>query len=246
MLSYEMQARQCPNCQKSFKVLASSDQTYCSKLCKNDLKGEKFIGNGKKVAPMKFTSSGQMIIDERKKEFSESNPLDLWQSYVDRARKIVRAMAKDRMELAKIAIQACEIKWGGGGHWTNHDDINTLKKFADEAGISYKTISGYVRAYRNVVEKLPEDVYDDTDYAALTRTSNAVNAKTPKEKVIEVYSKEVGRKLDYSVSLYTMTKRLKTASFWLESTDLRKFKKEDLVELKKVCSSINKKLSGFL
>lgn len=247
--SFSMDSRNCESCGRPFKVLKTSSQRHCSANCQfgNVKVGPmgSMIIDKKKRAPVKVTDSGIIYQENSFRDrptLGKKPEVDkLWLSYVERAKNIVRSMAKDRMDIAKCAIEACDLVHGGGAHWSKFEGVDTLKKFAEDVGISYKTLHNYVRTYRNVVLKVG-DIYDETDYASLVRTSNKVNADTPVEEIKKTYIKEKSRK-DASITLNTMVRKLRNVNFWFQTTDISKFDKEDLKQMRDICRDIDSRIS---
>lgn len=122
-----------------------------------------------------------------------------WARLVEAAKERLQRIAKTRMEIADLAIRACDIKHGGGDHWKGHAGVPTLQRFAEEAGISYKTLHTWVQVRRGVVEKLEPGAYQENNYKAAVATLEALpkpKAKAPPAIVRKIYDRETARKDD--------------------------------------------------
>lgn len=118
-----------------------------------------------------------------------------WDRLVAEAKERLSVVNKVRMEIADLAIQACDIRWGGGGHWSGYKNQGrTLKAFALEIGMAPKTLSEWVRIKRDIVSKLPKGLYDPRNHSAACRTLGKTTKKTPAEEVIQIYKNELERK----------------------------------------------------
>ncbi len=164
-----------------------------------------------------------------------------WVRYIEEARPWVKKLCSDRLEVAKIAIRACRIKQGGGAHWSKFEGVYTLKRFAEEVGVNYKTLSGWVSAYRNVISKLPEGVYVDGSFETIRRIRDKVTKKTPAAEVAALYHKELGTNRDRE-QLTRGLKRFRTLHYFVRhKADLEKMRTEtpdELALLERLCVEI--------
>lgn len=123
-----------------------------------------------------------------------------WNRLVSAAREKVLMISKARMDLADLALSACVLTHGGGGHWTQHEGKKTVISFARDIGINYKTLIEYIRLKKRIVSRLKPGSYDERNFAALCRTQISVQgikeADLTDEKVQENYDYEKTRKLE--------------------------------------------------
>lgn len=168
-----------------------------------------------------------------------------WRSYVERAAKVVSRMAQNRLEVATIALEACDIYQGGGAHWSGHEGIYTIKRFAEEIGINPKTLSNWVRTKRNVYDKLVQaghEVDVVRDWAAMTRTADTCTAKETPEQVKKKFGKIDPAKGPMNPEKYFIQglRRIRSLNYYLTEHKPKKkaFAPEDLKELKSACRSI--------
>lgn len=173
-------------------------------------------------------------------------PEDKWREYVNRAKSFVKQMNKLRMGVAKLALEACDIQWGGGGHWKKFEGQRTIKHFAEEIGVHHKTLCQWVAVRRDVVDKLPVGLYVEENYAAALRVRNKVKKSTPQKKVEELYETEIARGGD-SYILHQFIKRVKTGHYFItEKANYKKLAKDDLEELEQLCVGIVKRVRAEL
>jgi len=98
------------------------------------------------------------------------------------------------MFIAEMAVKACEIKHGGGGHWSNFVSQHTLKDFANEIGMHQKTLYEWVAAKRNVVDKLPPKLAVEADEADLEDLEIILNGAIDCVAYLKTYVKVRKRK----------------------------------------------------
>jgi len=169
-----------------------------------------------------------------------------WNKYVRAARVHVRSLNKHRMAIAELAIKACDIKWGGGGHWSGFKGQKTIKEFALAVGVHRKTLGEWVSVKRNVVDKLPKGIYIEEDYAALQRTKKKTNRGTPAAKVIDIYNQEISRGADAYVLAQVIKRTKSYHTFICVKGDLDRCDREELTELKSMVDEMSKRLGQHL
>lgn len=158
-----------------------------------------------------------------------------WARLVDAAKERLARIAKTRMEIADLAIRACDIKHGGGGHWSGHQGVQTLQAFATDVGMSYKTLHTWVQVRRGVVEKLKPATYQETNFKAASATLARLpspKAKAPPAVVRKIYKQEVERKADahHAKEAYDSLRSVlnKLTSGKLDVTKIRKEEANDI------------------
>lgn len=159
-----------------------------------------------------------------------------WNGLVAAARERLLAMAQARMEIAKLALKACSIIHGGGGHWSGFKGQKTLKSFAEDVGMCYKTLCNWVKIRQRVFDKLPDDVYDERNFGAATRTQDALRGVETKKlnpnKVAKTYQQELARKEDgHHVNAASKYSRTILNALNSRKLDVKKCKKQEVNEL---------------
>lgn len=123
-----MHERACVNCAKTYKVLQTSTQMTCSKQCQieAELDPQKRKLAVKQIATLKQKAKPDPRFHkpappkpEALKVVEPPPPSPLqeqeakWKRYVTEARQYVTSMNGHRLHIAKLALDACEIKQGG-------------------------------------------------------------------------------------------------------------------------------------
>ena len=168
-----------------------------------------------------------------------------WQEYVDRAKSYISKMAQHRLDIAMLALEVCDIRWGGGDHWANHEGTYTLKRFAEEIGLNPKTLSGWVRVKRNVIDKLieakePIDIV--TDWSALVRTADRTKHSASAQDVLKHF-KKWDKKKPFNQDRYTLSalRRFRSFEYFLHNkADPSKMSETDMDEMGSKIKSIQK------
>jgi len=196
----------------------------------------------KKVSRKKKSSKSRKQ-PAKKKEFSrehyarQKSAESKWAEYVNRAKTFVKKMNYHRMKVAELALEACEIKWGG-----SNVSGKTLRDFAREIGVHYKTLHRWVCLKRDVKDKLPEGMYREDDFMALQRTENKVRTNTNPEKVTEIYDRESSRS-QHQYILAQLIKRVKTGRYFIvHKAEFDRLGTDELEELKILCNDIRMKI----
>lgn len=117
-----------------------------------------------------------------------------WERCTEAAKKLFVSLVRKRLEIGRLASSVCDIKHGGGGHWSGYKGMKTLKDFSFETGICYKTLNTYTRVYKSVYSHIPEEHWDERNWGAALRTLRQVEKNKIKgDAVAEVYDKEKKR-----------------------------------------------------
>lgn len=173
-----------------------------------------------------------------------------WARLVKAARERLSSINKARMEVADYALEACTIRHGGGGHWNNFEGQTTLRRFAEEIGMSYKTLHTWVQIRKCVIAKLGHGEYDERLYGAAMRTLDRLGGEKKGDKanaspdnVRKIYDEEKNRKGDKHHILEAIA-NLKTVNnkFKNNLIDISKCRAEEVNELAHLCALIAKAL----
>lgn len=271
-LKITLETRNCPKCNRQFRVLPSSPQYVCSDECgrqvaRDNGQDTRFGFNKKKEAPLSLDEMERMADEaERKKKIKlsqikvekkvepvapvkkkEITPEEKWQSYISRAKRAVSDIAKARIDIADLAIEACDIIHGGGGHWSGHEGVYTLKRFSEDVGIPKKTLQNWVRV-RRLSLKL-NDFEPEKDWQALVLASGKLCADDSPEKIAKEFKKWRTKKDEFNQVAYLLqcSRRVKSTIYFLENKfEFREEDREALEELKMNCSRIVKLARSFV
>lgn len=71
---------------------------------------------------------------------------------VNEAKCLIQKIEAYQSKIAKLAVAACDIRHGG-----KSTNLYTLRDFAKDTGLPYKTLQNWVRVYRNVILRLPKE-----------------------------------------------------------------------------------------
>jgi len=183
-----LETRTC-GCGIVFKVLPDSKQYDCGRThCKHAKLPEE-----EKKKRIKASFRGTAVAVPETVYPSKISPTT-WDECVEAAKICVVRMGQYRMFIAEMAVKACEIKHGGGGHWSNFVSQHTLKDFANEIGMHQKTLYEWVAAKRNVVDKLPPKLAVEADEADLEDLEIILNGAIDCVAYLKTYVKVRKRK----------------------------------------------------
>ena len=121
-----------------------------------------------------------------------------WELNVKRAKDFIKVKSANQMEIARLALEVCEITHGG----PSCEGKFTLKRFAAEVGVNQKTLSTWVAVRVTAYNKLPNYIVKDLSFTKLSSIANNTNRNSSKEEVLKVYERTVGEKSDYSALRY--------------------------------------------
>ena len=101
-------------------------------------------------------------------------PKERYELMVKRGREIVKTIREmdskiyaHQIDIAKMATAVCNIRHGGIS--TN---IYTIKNYAEDINLAYKTVQSWVSIYRNVAQKLDKKIKTKTEWKHATTTNN--------------------------------------------------------------------------
>jgi hypothetical protein len=174
------------------------------------------------------------------------DPKKKWEELVNRAKAKIKTMHKARMEIAEIAVEACDILWGGGAHWNKFKGVHTLKDFAKEAGIHYKTLAQWVRIKRNIKDKLPPSVWQDDKYMIAMRADRKVKRDMNSKEVQRIYEQELLRDNDSHILLQGLKRVSSLRYFIYQHAKFIQLPKDELIELRDYCQDIVEKINAEL
>jgi hypothetical protein len=243
-MSMQMESRVCAcGCGNSFRVMAKSPQVFASEIHERERHPERFQ-RGARIPAKKPPPRLDLVHKVEQKaviEFKDvSGPIDAdamearWKKYIADAKKHVSNISNSRMETARIAVEACDIHYGGGDHWKKFDGVYTLKRFAHEIGINEKTLYGWVGIYQNVFAKLGALENGKGGFEAARRVMNKVNRHTSADEVKRLYKVELNTSQDRE-HLLRGIKRFKTLHYYItKKANLPILEAECLAELEEL------------
>ena len=124
--------------------------------------------------------------------------IEKWNKSVSLAKELLERNKRRQIDIAKIALQVCEITWGG----RSQVGCYTMKRFANETGINESTLSNWICVYRTVYEKLPVGQQNTVTYNDMCWVANKVNSNDS--------IKLVRQKMNDHLSMDTFQKKIAT------------------------------------
>lgn len=170
-----------------------------------------------------------------------------WQSAVDIAREHVKTVALARQIIVKLALKVCDIHWGGGDHWNGFKGVYTMKRFAKEVGIEYKTLAQWMRTWRDVVDHLDPGEWKEEDFKYAQR---AIKIKG-KDATVDERKAEFRRLKDKDKGFYQLGSIVQYARShcrFIKNTKLEDLDLETLAAFRVICqetiTAIDEKTNG--
>lgn len=168
-----------------------------------------------------------------------------WEENIALAREIVSTKKINQMRVATLALEVCEITWGGRAN-RYADEMYTLKRFANEIGVNMKTLSGWVAIKTKVYEKLSNNVQSKLSFSDCRRILDVVGyKKRTSESVEKIALKYISQdRFDFKIRHYCNNLRSLASNFKKGSAEV-KCSKETLQEIKFYCTIILKKIPSI-
>lgn len=159
----------------------------------------------------------------------------IWAKNVNEARAIMAAKSYSQMEIARLAVESCEITRGGAAQKSS---LFTIKKFAKEVGVNVKTLSMWICILRNVYDKLDVDLRFSASYTTCMTASKTTSPDDSPERVrAKVRKLMSATSLDAKIGRYLGT--LRSLSHNFESRDVaERVDKKILEECAYFCEQI--------
>ncbi len=114
---------------------------------------------------------------------------DLWEQNIESAKTLIKAKNANQMEIARLALECCEIKHGGSV--SHKESMYTLSRFAKEIGIAYNTIHSWCLIRKNIFDKI-----EDTDkylvpYVTFQRMGSLVTSDTSRSDITTLFKERI-------------------------------------------------------
>lgn len=159
-------------------------------------------------------------------------PLD-WHTAITQAKGLLGGRRVNQMRVAEIAMQVCEISWGGA-----KPEGRTLTDFAKEIGVNQSTLSNWVSIRRRVYEKLNPELRAKATTHTLIQAARCVGEKATSLEI----NKAVGDLVyDYSPDrkMLSYLRHLRSISSCMnDGSSIFLCKKQTLEEIKFFASRI--------
>jgi hypothetical protein len=157
-----------------------------------------------------------------------------WLRCVNDAKLIVLSRNIGRIKICELAIEACDIKMGGGGHWSKFTGYRTAADFADEIGINPKTLLEWLSIKKYIYDNLPAKYKLDFNWTVMGRVRRSLtqnrNNIPQKSKVVAKYEELMSEFLNkdssynalrYIKNLESNLDKLKNITSKKKLTDIR-------------------------
>ena len=92
--------------------------------------------------------------------------------YVQKGKRLYKQVKSCKQEIAKMALKVCEIKHGGISN-----NYYTIKDYATDTGIPYKTLQRWVTVYKNILVKVGIEAPTDEQWNQAEKTLKLLKNK---------------------------------------------------------------------
>lgn len=121
-----------------------------------------------------------------------------WSENVKEAKQTYVGRNKSQMKIAILALEVCEISWGG----SKNDSLYTLTRFGKESGINPKMISSWICVYKKSYEKLDPITRNTASYTQLAHTASRVSYDASEKHVNEIFKDVTDKSKDHTLLRY--------------------------------------------
>lgn len=189
------------------------------------------------VAPAESPKKGEVV--PAAASLAGDERMRLWLECVEQAKRQVGVMYEARAEIVRLARRVCDIEWGGGNHWSDHEGVFTAKRFAKEVGIKYKTLMGWLRVWREVVDHLPPGEWEDEDYKYAQQTIKRLGANAnAKQRTGEFRRLRDGQKNDKPTFRFAVILQwARSHRNFLKTVKKNTLPKDDLLAMRELCEN---------
>lgn len=177
--------------------------------------------------------------DETKKE--------VWNRCIREAKLLVMKRDQARIHICELATEACDIKKGGGGHWSKFKDQYTVSNFAIDIGINPKTLLEWLAVKRYVYDKLNKKFQGEAKWTVMAKVRREVSSSREeipsKRKVTQSYENILNTTQDKSSSINAL-KYAKNLRYTLDKNLHRMKDKQSLQQLRLLTKGILKDIDA--
>lgn len=162
-----------------------------------------------------------------------------WEENVSRAKQLYSGRNKMQMEIAKLAMEVCEITRGGSIH-----GLFTITKFAEESGISPKVLSNWMAVRKLVFNKIPPEKTYNSSYTDLAHVALRVKPNFTNSQVERKFDELMVNSVDKQMLKYIGALRSILANF-RDKDAANKCQTKTLQEIKFYNNQIDKHLKDI-
>lgn len=159
--------------------------------------------------------------------------LTTWDQTVKKTRSYLIGRKTNRIAIATLALHACKIK-SGGKRVKGEDEVNTIKKFAEEAGINRKTLGDWIAVKKLIVDQLPHEV-KYLDYCAAKLAID--NYRNKPDEVVKRYF-EMTNDSSPERSSRVALRTIQAMKAHLQSFGLKGFSEAEILKIKELATLI--------
>lgn len=105
----------------------------------------------------------------------------LFNENIQKAKSVFKSRNGYQLEIAKLALEVCEIKHGG----SNKDDLFTLYEFSRRVGVKYKTLHVWTTVYKRIFKVLSPDLKSKASFTDMKRAIESLPSSPSPERVNE-------------------------------------------------------------
>lgn len=152
-----------------------------------------------------------------------------WREHIALAQNVLPRRNKNQMFIAGLALDVCDISWGGARYKDEPQNKYTLTRFAKEVGISPKILSSWVNVRRSVYDKLEPKKVQGVSFTKLAWIALRIPKKASPEEVSRMFEMVV-RRDDISVRIQRYLSDLRALNFNFEHKNAARFANKKTLE----------------
>tara|TARA_R110000868_G_scaffold242882_1_gene498468 strand:+ start:1576 stop:2463 length:888 start_codon:yes stop_codon:yes gene_type:complete len=151
----------------------------------------------------------------------------LWSYNIAKAKEYIGVKTKNQMAIAALALEVCEISWGGSSK--DYKFKYTLTRFAKESGVNLKSLSHWIAVYKLVYQRIGQEACQKVSFSKMLVVANQVSKDSPIKHVKEVFKHVTGEgSVDAKAMRYVSD--LKSMSYMFQKKDAAKHCSKETLE----------------
>lgn len=166
-----------------------------------------------------------------------------WEENINQAKQIIKTTHSNQMEVARLALEVCEITWGGRNNRYG-SEAYTVKRFAKEVGMHPSTLSNWIAIRKKIYESLTIQLQKKATYTDMWIVAREVGFKKSKHTIQKHMERHLSNNtFDRKIRYYL--KQLKSLrSNFKDASNVKKLEPDTMQELKFYLKSILSRLNG--
>lgn len=170
----------------------------------------------------------------------------LWKEAIARAKAAVSELHKYRRVVAQEAMKVCDVQQGGGSHWSKHDGVYTIRRFADDAGVNYKTLWNWINVERDLVPTLKPGEYSEEDYKFAQKAIKDCRGKKAEPEAVRDRFRVLKQDNKAAFRLTTIVQWTRSHLSFLAKAKPKDLPLEDLKKLRTQCAEMLRLLDLYI